>query len=107
MQEQGLKQKDLAPILGGKNRVSEVLARKRPLTLAMVRALSESLYIPMELLVQDPRPKEDEAEIDREDPAVPIRKLMSKGSLSVTGRTKRSTAASVRAAISPPQGPLY
>ena len=36
MEEQGLRQKDLAPMLGGKNRVSEVLARKRPLPLAMV-----------------------------------------------------------------------
>jgi HTH-type transcriptional regulator/antitoxin HigA len=36
MEERGLRQKDLAPMLGGKNRVSEVLAGKRPLTLAMV-----------------------------------------------------------------------
>ena len=55
MQEQGLRQKDLAPILGGKNRVSEVLSRKRPLTLGMVRALNESLNIPAELLVREPR----------------------------------------------------
>jgi len=54
MDEQGLRQKDLAPILGGKNRVSEVLSRKRPLTLAMVRALHESLHIPAELLVREP-----------------------------------------------------
>jgi HTH-type transcriptional regulator/antitoxin HigA len=56
MQEQGLRQKDLAPLLGGKNRVSEVLARKRPLTLAMVRALSDSLRIPAQLLVREPQP---------------------------------------------------
>lgn len=55
MEEQGLRQKDLAPILGGKNRVSEVLSRKRPLTLAMVRALHESLRIPAELLVREPQ----------------------------------------------------
>ena len=55
MQERGLRQKDLAPILGGKNRVSEILARKRPLTLAMVRALNQSLKIPAELLVREPR----------------------------------------------------
>jgi len=54
MEEQGLRQKDLAPLLGGKNRVSEVLARRRPLTLSMVRALSESLRIPTELLVREP-----------------------------------------------------
>lgn len=55
MEEQGLGQKDLAPILGGKHRVSEVLSRKRPLTLAMVRALHESLRIPAELLVREPQ----------------------------------------------------
>ena len=55
MRERGLRQKDLAQILGGKNRVSEVLARKRPLTLSMVRALNESLKIPAELLVREPR----------------------------------------------------
>jgi len=53
MEEQGLRQKDLAPMLGGKNRVSEVLARKRPLTLSMVRALYDSLRIPAELLIRE------------------------------------------------------
>ncbi|MBI2993188.1 MAG: transcriptional regulator [Gammaproteobacteria bacterium] len=55
MEEQGLRQKDLAPILGGKNRVSEVLNRRRPLTLGMARALSESLDIPAELLIREPK----------------------------------------------------
>lgn len=55
MEEQGLRQKDLAKILGGKNRVSEVLNRKRPLTLGMARALSESLDIPAELLIREPK----------------------------------------------------
>jgi HTH-type transcriptional regulator / antitoxin HigA len=54
MQEQGLKQKDLVDILGGKNRVSEVLARKRGLTLPMIRALYEKLAIPTELLIREP-----------------------------------------------------
>ena len=51
MEEQGLLQKDLAPMVGGRNRVSEVLAGKRPLTVAMIRALSEGLRIPAELLI--------------------------------------------------------
>lgn len=53
MQEQGLRQKDLTPILGGKNRVSEVLSRKRPVTLAFVRARHESLRIPADLFVRE------------------------------------------------------
>lgn len=54
MEQQGLKQKDIAPLVGGKNRASEVLARKRPLTLAMIRALHEKLGIPSELLIREP-----------------------------------------------------
>ena len=55
MEEQGLRQKDLAAILGGKNRASEVLNRRRPLTLGMARALSEHLNIPAELLIREPK----------------------------------------------------
>jgi HTH-type transcriptional regulator/antitoxin HigA len=55
MEEQGLRQKDIADIIGGKNRASEVLSRKRPLTLAMIRALHRKLGIPSELLIQEPR----------------------------------------------------
>jgi len=45
----------LRPSVGGKNRASEILSRKRPLTLAMIRALHEKLGIPSELLIQQPR----------------------------------------------------
>jgi antitoxin component HigA of HigAB toxin-antitoxin module len=55
MHERGLRQKDLAPLLGGKNRASEILSGKRPLTLGMVRALSDSLHIPAEILIRDPK----------------------------------------------------
>lgn len=55
MEESGLRQIDLAPYLGGRNRVSEVLAGKRPLTVAAIRALSDALHIPADLLVRQPR----------------------------------------------------
>jgi HTH-type transcriptional regulator/antitoxin HigA len=54
MDERGLRQKDVAQVLGGKNRASEVLARKRPLTLSMIRALHEKLDIPHALLIREP-----------------------------------------------------
>jgi len=54
MQEQGLRQADIAALVGGKNRASEILSRKRPLTLAMIRALHEKLGIPSELLIREP-----------------------------------------------------
>jgi HTH-type transcriptional regulator/antitoxin HigA len=54
MEQQGLRQLDIAHLLGGKNRASEVLARKRPLTLPMIRALYEKLDIPADLLIREP-----------------------------------------------------
>jgi HTH-type transcriptional regulator/antitoxin HigA len=54
MQQRGLRQKDLAPMLGGRNRVSEILAGKRSLTVAMIRELSRRLDIPAELLIREP-----------------------------------------------------
>ena len=54
MEEQGLRQKDIADLLGGKNRASEILARKRPLTLSMIRALHEKLEIPPAVLIREP-----------------------------------------------------
>lgn len=55
MEQQGLRQKDIAPYLGGKNRASEVLSRKRSLTLPMIRALNENLGIPPGLLIREPK----------------------------------------------------
>ena len=46
MEQKGLTRRDLEPAIGGRGRVSEVLTRKRPLTLPMVRALSPLLDIP-------------------------------------------------------------
>ena len=51
MEQSGLTVKDLEPIIGRANRVDDVLSRKRPLTLAMVRRLHRSLGIPAELLI--------------------------------------------------------
>ncbi len=52
MEQRGLTRRDLEPAIGSRGRVSEVLTRKRPLTLPMVRALSTLLAIPAEILVR-------------------------------------------------------
>ena len=52
MQQKGLSRRDLEPAIGSRGRVSEVLTRKRPLTLPMVRELSALLHIPADILVQ-------------------------------------------------------
>ncbi len=54
MEQLGLKQKDLVKYIPAKSKVSEVLNRKRPLSLPMIRALHENLGIPAEILVQEP-----------------------------------------------------
>ncbi len=54
LNQQGLTRKDLIPLLGSKSKVSEVLNRKRPLSLSMIRALHAELGIPAEILLQDP-----------------------------------------------------
>lgn len=56
--EMGLSQNDLIPYLGGKNRVSEILSHKRPLTLPMIKALNKYLGIPLEVLLQDEKPEQ-------------------------------------------------
>lgn len=53
MTQKQLRAKDLEPFLGGSGRVSEVLNRRRPLTLAMIRRLQEGLDIPVRVLVQE------------------------------------------------------
>jgi len=53
MEQEGLKQKDLVSIVGSKSRVSEVLNKKRKLTLEMIRNLHNQLHIPIESLFLD------------------------------------------------------
>ena len=53
MEQQNLTQRDLVPYFGSRSKVSEVLSRKRPLTLQMIRALNSGLGIPAKSLLQD------------------------------------------------------
>jgi HTH-type transcriptional regulator/antitoxin HigA len=53
MEQSGLAAQDLIPFIGGRNRVYEVLAGKRPLTLQMIRRLHEGLGIPAESLIKE------------------------------------------------------
>jgi HTH-type transcriptional regulator/antitoxin HigA len=53
MEQAGLGPKDLVPMIGQINRVYEVLNRKRPLTLQMIRRLHRDLGIPAESLIKE------------------------------------------------------
>lgn len=53
MDQNGLKRKDLEPYIGDRSRVSDVLTRKRPLSLSMIRRLNKGLNIPAEILIRE------------------------------------------------------
>jgi len=57
MDQMGLKPSDLAKFLGGRGRVSEVLNRKRPLSVSMMRTLYHELHVPAESLLAEPPAK--------------------------------------------------
>jgi len=93
MEEQGLRQADLVPLLGSRSRVSEVLAGKRPLTVQMIRALSNALGIPAKTLVGESTPSESgrlEPVNDIDWAKFPAREMERRGWFSsITGETNQ------------------
>ena len=55
MEQMNLTRKDLEPIIGSRARVSEIINRRRPLSLPMIRRLHEALHIPLESLIHESR----------------------------------------------------
>lgn len=53
MEEMDLRQKDLVGVIGGKSRVSEILNRKKKLTIEMARILARHLNLSAEVLIGD------------------------------------------------------
>ena len=53
MEARGYRQKDLAAVIGSQPHASEVLSRRRPLTLPMIRALTAKWNIPADVLVRE------------------------------------------------------
>lgn len=56
MEQKGLRQRDLEPMIGSRGRVSEVLSRKRALTLPMIRKLAAGLGLRADILIQESIP---------------------------------------------------
>lgn len=52
MEQQGYNQSDLADVVGLKSRASEILSRKRKLSLEMIRQIHDIFNIPTEVLIQ-------------------------------------------------------
>lgn len=102
MEQAGLRQRDIAEALGGKNRASEVLARKRPLSLSMIRAIHEQLSIPAELLIREPQ-----ADYDTNDevdiPAQSLDLVVKRG----WATTQAAASGLIRQLMAPPGSPAY
>lgn len=102
MQEQGLKQADLVPYFGTRSRVSEVLGRKRPLTVNMIRALSSGLGISTETLVGVRETEVTQTEKDEVDwGRFPIKEMVARGWLQkLSNKAVKSTEELVQGFIS-------
>jgi len=79
MDQQGLKQQDLVPYLGSRSKVSEVLAGKRALSLAMIRSLHDGLRIPAKVLLAERKHDllQEDASLDWNK--FPIREMVNRG----------------------------
>ena len=67
MESRGWTRKQLEPYIGSRGRVSEILNRRRPLTLAMIRKLEQATRIPGSILIQPYETEQDDhAPVPRE-----------------------------------------
>lgn len=94
MEQAGLNRKDLVPFIGSLARVSEVLGRKRPLSIAMMRRLHHGLGIPADVLLGSEEAEvaapaaADESELDYS--RLPLREMAARGYFgAVKGGVKR------------------
>lgn len=63
MEARSMTRKDLEPYIGPRGRVSDILNRNRPLTLEMIRKLSEGLNLPAEVLIRPYRLRQTDDEL--------------------------------------------
>ncbi|MGA4636272.1 ImmA/IrrE family metallo-endopeptidase [Pseudomonas solani] len=101
MAEKGLRQADLVQYFGTRSRVSEILARKRPLTVPMIKALAIGLGISAEVLVglEQIESKVDKSIIDWSK--FPIKEMITRGWIkTATEKTKQAAEDIVREFIS-------
>lgn len=81
MDQLQLTRKDLIPYIGSISKVSEVLTRKRPLSLPMIRRLNQGLGIPADILIED---VETDSSVVAEDPEMdfsrfPLKEMLERG----------------------------
>ena len=77
MEQQNLKPSDLTPYIGNRSKVSEILSRKRPLTLSMMRAIEKGLGIPAKVLMNESTKYQDSENISWDH--FPIKEMEKRG----------------------------
>ena len=76
MEQIGLTQRELVPYIGSRSKVSEILSRKRPLTLTMIKAVHSGLGIPAKALLQaDDSNGDEQIEWER----FPVKEMLERG----------------------------
>lgn len=100
MEQQGLTAQDLEPFIGTRARVSEVLNRRRPLSLSMIRRLTEGLGIPAAVLIRPTGAPSARKAARKTSPRGTTRKSMSPGGVrTVTAKGGAGTASRSRTAV--------
>lgn len=91
MTEKGLKQADLVPYFGTRSRVSEILARKRPLTVPMIRALAVGLGISADTLVGLDEVNTSSSKTNVDWSKFPVKEMVARGWIdNITSRAKKT-----------------
>ena len=85
MQDKGLTQRDLVPMIGSRSKVSEVLSGTRPLTMPMARALHRHLEIPAEALLKEPAVRIAEQANELDWNRFPLREMARRGWIDAKG----------------------
>lgn len=101
MDQMGLERRDLEPYLGSRSRVSEVLSRKRPLSIAMIRALHEGLGIPPEALISPTAADADAEATEMSWERFPIREMIARGWVTAEQRTRGWTRDAAQRLLEP------
>lgn len=92
MNEKGLKQADLIPYFGTSSRVSEILNRKRPLTVHMIRALTIGLGISADTLVGASLSDTPVTKADVDWSKFPIKEMVRRGWIENIGKVAKDSA---------------
>ncbi len=104
MEQQNLKPHDLVPYIGSRSKVSEVLSRKRPLTISMMRALEAGLGIPAKVLLKESDEFRDEENIAWG--SFPLKEMGKRGYFGSISLTAANIEKTVKDFFSPVGSPL-